>query len=393
MFLRCPMFLQSMWRKWRALKAGFFRITDKAAILGWTLVIPLIIGALLSIFILPKIIDYYKVRKYKELSYEMILTALKSDSNIEVKKMAVMCLGNIADNKSINFLANEMISQPELSKEISYFIKSNNVTNMNDDNLLAELKKVYSNRSLMENDNRHRILDVTDKSIRSLRDIKKFLEEENLTQSEKRVIDSIGLISNLESNIDKLNEIQVLYSKKEDKSVDFVSIANSLNGQFIQLKSEINDIIKSKDSYFALIGKLEEYSTDVSVLKNQLEKKEKDQQNIILKYRNIISSLVKSGLPKTVTECRNMSEDNNVAHSIRIQAIEALGVIGTHRELELLLKLTKHHDPSVRKSSLASIGMIFTNIRDEKMFDPEIIPSLIERQKNWERYEKWSKGS
>jgi len=336
------------------------------------ILIPGIIGIVLAIVVIPKIVSYYQLSTLKKESYGMILQLLRNDESNKVRKVAVMCLGNIGDKNSMRILSDEMVNQPLLIDQIAKFVtkKDDGKKNIDNKSMLLELKKIYSDRSLTERDYKDRMLSLVNGSISSLRKLKKWLEKGNTTDSENRVVESIGLMANIDRNIDNLNQLAQLYSESES-SYDFVAIVNNINKELDDFHDLYEHFANNQTLQAALIGRLENLSDRIAVYYEHLRFGNKKEEEEIKKYQNIIKALVTAGLKDAIKEFTNLAKSEEIAHSIRLEAIESLGIIGNHNQLQILLDVTKHTDPEIRQTALAAIGMILSDKRDIKLYEIE----------------------
>lgn len=117
--------------------------------------VPILIGVIIAIIVVPRVISYYKISKFKKDSHAMLIKALKTDKNLSVRKAAVMALGNLKNKKYVKLMSNEMIKQPELINELSLFTREKD-KEINYE-MVSELQKVYVDRTLKEKDLKNRI--------------------------------------------------------------------------------------------------------------------------------------------------------------------------------------------------------------------------------------------
>lgn len=120
-----------------------------------------------------------------------------------------------------------------------------------------------------------------------------------------------------------------------------------------------------------VISDLEKLSEKIMFAYERLIKGKTKQEEEIIKYKTIIQSLLSSGLEYTQSIFIKLAIDENVAHSIRMQTIESIGIIGRHENLKELLILAKHLDPEIRECALISISMILSDKRNIIYYDPK----------------------
>jgi hypothetical protein len=354
------------------------KITKFFKTINVIIILPVIIGIIVGIYFVPRILYRFEVKNAEKLAYAKMVYALNYDESTNVRKAAVLGIGNIGDKQSLNLLTDTITKQPELASLISEFVKNekdrnNDTVDIDNRTLLFKLKDVYEEKDLQEKDYQQRLIYEINECMDEIRSLRKWFKEDlEMSVEEKEYVTKIGMLNNIDSAIKRLNEIALKNTDYKMKdNYDFFVMSDKLNSEIQSFIKSSDKIMKSFEKKSDNIMFLNKFNKKLSDYEKQITYEKRNKYQITIeKYVAIIKSLVKSGKNDTIKELENIVTNSEIAFSIRLQSIWALGVIGKEKQLGTLIKVSEDDDPLIRSYSLIAISMILTDTRDIEGFDP-----------------------
>jgi|GEM_PF-6398813 len=336
-----------------------------------TLIIPPLTVIIVNVWLIPKLQFYQNTPKYKKQAYSMIIQALKTDPDIEVKKNAVLGLRKIGDFESINTLSEEMTKQPTLAGFIGQRISKPKGTDKIDKHrLFGELKQVESDNTLSVIEYKEKILREASQARRVLRNLKEVLSGSRLTDAERTIIQASGLSESISEAINQLNLVSKMYSTIE-LSDDFPKTIAQLNSVINEFDNTYGDQSAIAESY-SLLSDLSLLAKACSMSAEQFGRSLERKPSKLTKYRHIITMLTRIAPDEALELFRKIARNQKVPVSIRKVVILAIGEIGKPDDYQLLAELFDSPQSDIRISAIQSISFMFyrenhpkvKNIRD-----------------------------
>ena len=232
---------------------------------------------------------------------------------------------------------------------------------------LKTLNQSVDDRVLSSFDQNERLRLQIDQIQSNLRTQISWMKNGELTLEEKGIIDEQNLIHFSSQLIHSLDQIE--------SAIQF-----SIHGQDEAFKFKAEQIrVRTRNLLAALsetnLDDLSQISTLLDGYQKEIEDINRsfktffDQNHLkIQKYESFIENLRRDstfGVKNTFIE---LTKHESVAKSVRLKAIESLGVVGNWNDLKLLMNLYRSNDKDVREKALIAIIMIRTKDRKPERF-------------------------
>ncbi|ABK16466.1 HEAT repeat domain-containing protein [Syntrophobacter fumaroxidans] len=322
-----------------------------------TLIISPLIVIILNIWIIPTIKIYQDTPKYKKLAYSMILQALKTDPDLEVRKNAVLGLRKIGDLESINTLSEEMTKQPALAGLIGQRISKPKQTEKIDKHrLLGILKQMETDDTLSVIEYKQKILREASQTRRVLRNLKEVFSGSRLTDAERTIVQVSGLSNSISEAINQLNLISKIYSTIE------------LNDDFPKTITHLNSVINAFDKTYgdeSAIAQSNSLLSDLGLLvkvcrtsAEQFGQSLQRKPSKLTQYKHIIVMLTRIAPDESLELFRKIVKNDKVPVSIRKAVTLAIGDIGKPEDYQLLTELFDSPHSDIRISAIQSISFM-----------------------------------
>ena len=342
------------------------------------LLVPIILSALAAILVVPNALEKFRTKKLWSEANLVLEQVLRQDIHIAVRKQAVLSIGQRGEQSDLQLLSQEMMQQPELSGLISALVQEKEGKNLTHDRerMLRELGQAFQKRELKELDQRERINNLVDRSLLRLRRLRKWMKEGEVTGPEQKVIEDLGLLEKIDETVANLESLSGVYADDAARQYNFVGAVNNLHNRmsifngdteaFLQ-KFERQPEVRDDEAIYDKMKILND-----ELLKNYrqlISREDITSRTEVDKYVAIIGTFKSVGIKDGISRFEDLAKDTAVAHSIRIEAIEALGVVGGAKQLSTLISTVKSPDAEIRSASVIAIGMILSGNRDFSAFE------------------------
>jgi hypothetical protein len=350
----------------------FYILSNASGLFIGRIILGILIAVIAGLFILPAVLENRRISLLKEQGYDQILNAAHMDNNVDVRKVAAISLSQIDNDETSRILQQLLLNQPELSNLVSNLLSRD----MNADEMILELRKARGNEYLRRRDQRERIENLMGQSTNILRQLRRWFTQDEITTFESEIVANLDLVSRIDTAIYTLEIIQVSMFDSTSERHAFVDVSNNLVSTIDKFILTTSGPQIDGNTTTNLINLLQDFNIIIGEARDRLVYQvDKGAETEVEKYKSIIRILANNGREKSVEEFERLVFDPETAHSIKLNAIEAIGMIGNESQIEILLETSNSSDADIRKASIISIGMILSNKRETSTFKLELYES------------------
>lgn len=288
-------------------------------------------------------------KENRNLAYDRI-TAIVSNKNYgdDIRKIGAIGLGLMNKLDEIDSEIGEIVGLNEVLEE---FEITNEAENLSTNKAFIEIADLKKDEKLVRFDRNYRTKREILNAINELRRQKSWFKSTELTGKEKALVEELKVVEIIDATIDSLYIISQDYTEETE---NFESVTRKFLSDIGIFQDRIEIRKNNQDKFHENVIDLKNSAFEAYYKLNVIE----DASLKVKKYEFLIKNIVTFGKEKSKAEFVELSKDTSNTLVIRINSIEALGVIGGDRELGDLMELLQDSSYEVRMSALKSICMI-----------------------------------
>lgn len=291
--------------------------------------------------------DEYHANKH---GIEYLYNVASSDSNSSVKKAAIESLGYYDTQDAKQKLAKIAMLQPAYAAQIALILEKSKIVLFDSGQVGSEVSMPQNTSELNDYAKISRLVSAYQLLSASIRDIKKIAESNQITEEERKKIDSLGLMKDYDRAIDSINaSLNALKTRQASYVGKLAATQDVLRHVPTYTPEDKVDIQNLEDKILRIREQIRP-ATNFDINEMDFGKRTE-----ISRTSAQIEILGFGGRDQMVA---SIAQKIDMPSQFRIAAIKSMGLVGRGKYMPLLVQLLADPDPAIRMAAVRSIAQI-----------------------------------